>query len=193
MATRAERTSVAARPAGIGRRTAAFALDYLLILGYLVVLAAAGTTLTLGPAGGWWTALTSSPGRMDLVAFGTSVLPVILYFALLEGGERGATWGKRRLRLRVVRRGGGRLGTGRALARSAIKFLPWQLAHTCLVHVPGWPLEPQEPPVLVMIGMTAVWALVGLYVATTLVRRDRRAPYDMIAGSQVVALATETR
>jgi uncharacterized RDD family membrane protein YckC len=184
----AEQSSTNAPPAGLGRRLAAFALDYVLILAYLVVLAIAGTALTLGRAGARWSTMTTSPGRMDLIAFTLSVLPVVLYFAFLEGGERGATLGKRRMRLRVVRSGGGRLGTGRALVRSAVKFLPWQLAHTCLVRIPGWPLEPQEPSVEVMVGMTAVWVLVGLYVVTSLVRRDSRAPYDLIAGSQVVAV-----
>jgi len=170
-----------------GKRVAAFALDYLLIAAYLVVLAGAGTALTLGPLGGEWQGFLSSPGRMDLLAFTTTVLPVALYFALLEGSAGGATWGKRRMRLRVVRVGGERLGLGRALLRSAVKFLPWQLAHTCLFGIPGWPVEPQEPPLWVMPGMILTWVLVGTYVVAIAARRDRRAPHDWIAGSQVVA------
>lgn len=57
-------------------RIKAFALDYLLILGYMVVLAGAGTLLTLGPVGDRWTLLMSNPIRADLVAFLTLVLPV---------------------------------------------------------------------------------------------------------------------
>jgi len=184
--------AVPAETATVGKRIAAFALDYLLIAAYLLVLSAAGSWLTFGPLGGKWQALTSSPWRLDLVAFATAVLPVILYFTLLEGSAHGATWGKRRLRLRVARIGGSRLGRGRALVRSVFKFLPWQLAHTCLIHIPGWPIDPQEPPLWVVLGLILVWALIAVYVLTLLVRRDRRTPYDTIAGSQVMAIGQTT-
>lgn len=171
---------------GPARRLGAFGLDYLLILCYLVVLGAIGSVLTLGPFGHAWGRLISTPARLDLVAFVTAVLPVALYFTLLEGSSRGATWGKRRMRVRVVRVGGGELGKGRALLRSAVKLLPWQLAHTCLLHIPGWPVEPQQPPLWVLWGMSLVWVLVGLYVGALVVRKDRRTPYDWVAGSEVV-------
>jgi uncharacterized RDD family membrane protein YckC len=183
------------RAAGVpsfGRRLAAFGLDYLLIAGYLVVLGAVGTALTLGPLGEWWRALTSSPLRMDAIAFLTSILPVIVYFALLDGGARGATWGKRRMRIRVSSEGGGPLGAGRALVRSVVKFLPWQLAHTSLLHIPGWPTEPRQPPIWVIVGMATVWAIVGIYIVTALARADGRSLYDLVAGSRVVSTDTES-
>jgi uncharacterized RDD family membrane protein YckC len=176
---------LAADVPSFGRRAAAFALDYLLIVAYLAALGVVGSVLTFGPARDQWQQLVSTPGRMDLVAFSTAVLPVILYFTLLEGSARGATWGKWRMRLRVVRVGGGRLGRRRAFVRAGLKFVPWQLAHTCLVHIPGWPAEPQEPPLWVLLGMVLVWLLIGLYIVTAVVP-GRRTPYDWVAGSQVV-------
>lgn len=62
-----------------------------------------------------------------LVAFITAILPVILYFTLLEGSEGGVTWWRHHMGLRVVQMSGERLGRGRALMRSVVKFLPWQL------------------------------------------------------------------
>jgi len=171
---------------GFGRRIAAFALDYLLIGGYLCLLGVVGSLLTFGPVGGAWREFFSDPMRADLVVFVSVVLPVVLYFTLRESSLRGATWGKSRMRLRVVSVGGGRLGRGRALVRSAIKFLPWQLAHTCLFHIPGWPTDPQGPPPWVAVGMALVWVLVGFYVVVLAVRSDRRVPHDWIAGSRVV-------
>jgi hypothetical protein len=168
------------------RRVAAFALDYVLIVGYLVILAAAGSALAFGPVGDSWQELVGSPGRVDLLAFVAAILPVILYFTLLEGSQGGATWGKRRMRLRVARTSGERLGRRRASVGSAVKFLPWQLAHTCLFHIPGWPLEPQTPPGWVTVGLDLVWVVIGLYVATLAIGRSRRTPYDWIAGSRVV-------
>lgn len=168
------------------RRIAAFALDYLLIAGYLVVLAIVSSFLTFSPLKEEWQGLISSPERLDFLAFLTSILPVILYFTLLESSKGGATWGKYRMGLRVVHMSGERLSRGRALVRSAVKFLPWQLAHTCLFHIPGWPMEPQETPVWVIAGLVLTWVAIGFYVVSLVVGPRRRTPYDWISGSQVV-------
>ena len=171
----------------VGRRLAAFGLDYLVVLAYLVVLGCISWALMRSASGEAWLEFTSRPSRMELVVFLVTVLPVGAYFALMESSPRGATLGKRRMRLRVVRLGGGRLSLGRAVLRSAVKLLPWQIAHTSLIHIPGWPLDPQPPPTWVTGSMGLVWALVGFYVIALAVRRDRRLPYDWIAGSQVVS------
>jgi len=176
----------ARRSPPVGRRLAAFGLDYLVVLGYLIVLGGVGLALTLGPASGDWARLVASPLRMDLVAFCTTVLPVGAYFSLFESSWRGATLGKRRMRLRVVRLGGGRLSLWRAVLRAAAKLLPWQLAHTSMFHYPGWPTNPQSPPLWVTTGLALVWVLVGFYILTIIVRSDGRAPYDWIAGSAVI-------
>lgn len=173
-------------PPGFFRRVKAFFLDYLLIAGYLVVLGIVFSTLAFGPLKDVLSAATSTPWRADLLAFVTAVLPVILYFALMESSQNGATWGKRRMGLHVTHTSGAPLGRGRALLRSAVKFLPWQLAHTCLFHIPGWPLDPQEPPVWVLVGLILMWVVVGLYLVTLGVGPSRRTPYDWIAGSRVV-------
>ncbi len=173
------------------RRIAAFALDYLLIAGYLVVLAMVSSILALGPLKEGWQVLMSSPERMDLVGFVTAILPVILYFTLLESSESGATWGKHRMGLRVVHRSGERLGRGRALMRSVVKFLPWQVQHTCLFHIPGWPMETQEPPVWVVVGVVLAWVVILIYVVTLAVSPTRRTLYDWVSGSQVVMSRTE--
>lgn len=171
---------------GLFRRIAAFALDYLVSAGYLVVLAIVGSALAFGPLKDEWQTLVASPARMDGLAFLTAVLPVVLYFTLLESSRAGATWGKRRMGLRVIRMGGGRLNRRRALVRSLVKFLPWQLAHTCLFHIPGWPVEPQEPPAWVMAGLVLAMAAVGFCLVTLAVGPTRRAPHDWVAGSRVV-------
>jgi hypothetical protein len=168
------------------RRIAAFALDYLLISGYIVVLTIAGSIIAFGPLGDEWQSLFSNPWRADLVAFVTLIFPVITYFALMESSESGATWGKRRMRLRVVNLSGERLSRTQALIRSAVKLMPWQLAHTCLFHIPGWPFAPENPPILVIIGFTLVWIGIGFYVVTLAIGPSRRTPYDWAAESRVV-------
>lgn len=179
------RPSVVAVP-GFGRRIWAFVLDYLPISAYLISLAAITSVFAFGVQSESWQGFMSSPWRADVVAFLTAVLPVILYFAWQEGSVAGATWGKRRTGLRVVRSDGSGLGRGRALVRSVLKFLPWQLAHTCLFHVPGWPLDPREPPTWVLAGFVMVWILVAAYLAMIQFGPKRRTLYDLLAGTLVI-------
>ena len=173
------------------RRIAAFGLDYLLIAGYLVVLAIVSSILAFGPMKDVWQGLLSSPERKDLFAFIVAILPVIVYFTLMESSESGATLGKRRLGLRVVHESGERLSRWRALVRSVVKFLPWQVQHTCLFHIPGWPMETQEPPVWVVVGVVLAWVVILIYVVTLAVSPTRRTLYDWVSGSQVVMSRTE--
>jgi len=181
-----EPTTLIEQAPNFSRRIAAFALDYLLIAGYLAILATVASILAFGPLEDRWQVLMSNPWHMEVVAFVTSILPVMLYFTLSESSESGATWGKHRMGLRVVHLSGERLVPGRALVRSVVKLLPWQLAHTCLFHIPGWPMETQEPPAWVMGGLVLVWVVIGLYVATLALGPTRRTPYDWVAGSRVV-------
>lgn len=136
--------------------------------------------------------LLATPASRDAVAFVTIVLPVILYFALQEGSTRQGTWGKRKVGLRVTALDGRPLPVRRAFVRSAVKFLPWQIAHTCLFHIPGWPLAPAAPPAWVMVGFALVWLLVITYLAMIGFDRSHRTPYDGLAGSQVIALVQQT-
>ena len=123
----------------------------------------------------------SAPWALDLTAFATLVLPVVLTFAYQEGSPAHASWGKRRMRLRVATAGGDDLGAGRSLLRSATKFAPWQMGHTAVFHL--------------LAGSTAVGFLVLSLVAQALVVGSilvmaldpkHRALHDWVAGTRVV-------
>lgn len=174
-------------PARFGPRILAFLLDYLVISGYIVLLTLVSMLILNSGAGPALSGLFDNPVRADLFAFFVLILPVILYFALSESGARQATWGKQRLRLCVTDQHGGRLSRPRALLRSAVKFLPWQIAHTSLFHVPGWPMEATTVPTPSVIGFVVVWALVFIWLGLLIFHPARRAPYDLLAGSWVVA------
>jgi len=169
-------------------RIKAFMYDYIVILCYLVVLAVAGLLLTFGPLAEEWSELLSSPWRLDLLAFLTTVLPVAAYFALSEGSTLGATWGKRRVGLKVVGLDGGPLPIRRALARSVAKFAPWQMAHAALLHIPGSPTAPGDPPgwTFWLLGIT--WACVAVYLVGLTQSWDRRTVYDRLSTSQVIQM-----
>lgn len=176
------------RYAGVGKRLKAFALDYLVILAYVLVLGSVnyGVILAGGALDRGW-AFFASPAGKDAVAFLTLVLPVMLYFALQESSFRQATWGKRKAKIVVTSLAGERLTRGRALVRSALKFLPWQIAHTSIYHVEGLPFAPEEPSPAVMAGFILVYVLVGSYLLSALLSKKHRAPYDWAAGSVVIA------
>ena len=166
-------------------RVKAFLYDNLLIFAYLAALSAVGSVLTFGPFAAQWSGFLSSPARMDLVAFVVSVLPVVTYFALSESSAVGATWGKKRLGLRVLDVGGGRLSKGQGFARAFLKFLPWQMAHTAMFHIPGFPLESGNPPAWTVTLLVAAWVLVAVYVFGLTSSMGGRTAYDRLVGSHV--------
>ncbi|MFW6084325.1 MAG: RDD family protein [Gemmatimonadota bacterium] len=168
-----------------GTRIKAFAFDYLLIAGYLVVLLGVGTFLTFGPVEIGWREFMSEPAQADFVAFLLTVLPVTLYFALSEASGARATRGKRRAGIEVVGRNGERIDLARSLIRSGLKFLPWQLAHTAMFHVPGFPVSPDDPPAWNTAMLVVAWSLVAVYVVGLTRIGGGRTLYDRLAGTIV--------
>lgn len=119
--------------------------------------------------------------RAEALSFGTMTLPFALYFAVCESGARQATWGKRRLGLKVERLDGSRLSFGAALARVLIKFVPWELAHLGL-NVTFFGGEALE--VWTYVLMIASW--LGVFVYAYLLYLNRALPYDRVVGARVV-------
>jgi len=171
-------------------RIRAFLYDYLIILGYLTALLAVGLVLRLGPLAEWWSELVSTPGRRDLLAFVMAVLPVLTYFVLCEASATAATWGKKRVGLKVVGLDGEPLRFQQALVRSIAKFAPWQMAHTALAHIPGFPTATGDPPPWTIWLLVSMWLLVGLYVIGLTRFAGGRTLYDRLSGSQVIQAPT---
>jgi uncharacterized RDD family membrane protein YckC len=172
---------------GLKSRLIAFGYDYLVISGFIFIVAVLGSFLAFGPYQEWIAQRLSSPILREALAFTMLVLPVILYFGFQEASPGQGTWGKRRKGLRVQTLDGTRLGFGRALLRSMVKFLPWQIAHTCLFNIPGWPVAPEEPPAWVLWGFGLVWGLVGVNFGMLIWSKTHRTLYDWAAGTAVVA------
>ena len=168
-------------------RIKAFIFDYLLILAYLVALVVAGLLLRLGPLGSEWSELLSTPLRKDLLAFLTTVLPVVAYFAWNEGSATGATWGKRRVGLKVVGLDGQPLSSRQALVRAVAKFVPWQMAHTALFNIPGFPMATGDPPTWTLWLLGCMWALVAAYLIGLTRLGGGRTIYDRLSASKVIA------
>lgn len=117
--------------AGLGSRIVAFALDYIIIAGYLFIVIAVGVAgRTFVPS--MTQTLFATPVSGQLAGFLSVTLPISLYFIFLESSDWQATWGKRRRGLRVTQAGGVQLSFPHALSRTVLKFMPWELAHTCI-------------------------------------------------------------
>ena len=174
----------ATTPAAGWQRVAAYLVDYLVIAAYVALLT--GASFASGASRSMDFASSGSPALGQLVAFVALTLPVILYFAVSEASPWQGTLGKRALKLQVAAHGdGSRLSFRRTLLRAALKFAPWELAHTVLWRVDGWPLESPQPTTVHWLGFTlsllwAGWYLVSLFVGS------RRTLYDRMAASAVV-------
>ena len=168
-------------PAGFWKRTSAFALDYILILGYLLGLVAVSWV-----AGTWFNpnqGLFADRIRAQLVAFLLVTLPVTLYFAFFESSARQGTWGKQRLKIKVADRFGKRVTLWRAFGRTLLKFVPWEISHTLIWQIY---FSPQTEVVWVSYGFALVYLLIGLNVISLVMTRTRQTLYDLLTQTYVI-------
>lgn len=163
----------------LSTRLGAYLLDYALLITLLVLPQAVLVAVTGGfpfnrLRNGWqiegWVLLSIS-------------LPAWLYFAWSESSARQATVGKRVLGLQVVSTSGGEIAFGKALLRTAVKLLPWELTHlTLLLPVPlWWDRNPGFRP-----GLAVAYLLMGIYLVVIWRSPHRRGPHDLAAGTVVV-------
>lgn len=166
-------------PAPGRARLRASAWDFLLIAGWLVLLAVMAAVIFPRVGAG---SISFSVFATDAIVFGCSVLPVWLYLTASEASRAQASWGKRRAGLRVVTGDGGRPGWIRVAARNAVKLAPWELAHIAVVRLA---LEVDTP---IVIGVTYGLSVLIVVVSITLAVLDplRRALHDRFAGTRVV-------
>ncbi|HET6822897.1 MAG TPA: RDD family protein [Anaerolineales bacterium] len=167
--------------AGFWKRTGAFALDYIVILGYLIGIALLSLLANAIFGVNEW--LFADRIRAQFVAFLIVTLPVTLYFAISESSASQATWGKRRLKLKVVDRNRNQIGIWRSLARTLLKFIPWELSHTLIWQIY---FSPQIESIWISYGFTLVYLLMGLNIASLLLTKSHQTLYDLLTNTYVV-------
>lgn len=113
-------------PAGFLRRTAAAAIDALVVIAFVFAWSYVLVAL-LG-----YSVRRDAPGAADLPYFAVSALFAWLYCAGLESGARAATLGKRALGLRVC----DRCGEGPSFGRATLRFLARLV--TLATALSGW-------------------------------------------------------
>ncbi len=160
---------------GAGTRAAAFLIDVTLML--IVMVAATLALFALDKA-------TQADIAKILWLIGAFVLRNG-WFVLFEMGGRGATPGKRLMRLRVVARDGARLTAGAVLARNAMReievFLP-------LSFLGAQAAAGTADAFLTIFAM--LWT--GIFLFFPLFNRDRLRIGDLVAGTWVVQTAVST-
>lgn len=175
------KTQIELVPADIFRRGAAFLLDCLLILMFAVFV----LLLSLGID--YLIPFHEKMGQSYLFRHGISLvtltLPVILFFTASEKGKHRATPGKRWMNIKVVETDTGSFGF---LMRNILKFLPWEVAHTTYHLYPDFFLTGEITGNGEVFGMLLSYFLMLIYIATVLFRRDKKAPHDLISGTQVI-------
>ncbi len=155
------------------RRAAAYAIDYVVIALYAVLLAL--VTITIAPD------VQLAKSQAYWLSVATLTGPVVLVFSGLEA-RFGVSPGKALLVLRIQGTGGD-IPLSRALVRNVGKFLPWELAHIGIWTVPGQPFV--DPPT----GLNwAIWAMSGglVLVQILLVSVTGAGLHDRLAGLRVV-------
>jgi hypothetical protein len=162
-------------------RIQAFALDYCFIAGYLAFLSGLGFIANfIFPSIG--RTLFGDPIYGQLSGFVLVTLPVTLYFSLFESSSWQATSGKRWKNLKVIDEGNACVSRRRAFSCTLLKFVPWELAHTCIWRIST---SSEEPASLVVVGFVLVWILVGANLASIYISPTHRAIYDQLVGSYV--------
>lgn len=172
--------------AGMAPRLRASLYDLVPIWGWLGGVAAVSGLLTLCRANPF-PRLFTNPAAADVTNFALTILPVGILMSNAEASDSAASWGKRRVGLRVVGdpAAGKPPSIGQAALRNAIKFSAWQVAHLGVLRVTGTIPHRHAHA----IGSTLLWSaylVTAADVAPALLRTDSRALHDLAAGTQVV-------
>ena len=115
--------------------------------------------------------------------FTTASIPFWLYYAFLESSERQATVGMRLLGLRVTGLNGEGLSFGRALWRTVVKLIPFEVNHA-VMFLPV-PLM-SEPDPNFRYGFILVSVLMLVYLVSVVLTSRKQSIHDLIAGTVVV-------
>ncbi len=154
------------------KRIAAYLIDIVLLF---AVLAPAGylveRLLRINPTTAY---------EVWLAAVLSFSLPAWLYFCLCDHATTGATIGKRIMGLQARAIGTGRISLWRALARTAIKLLPWELA-----HIFGFALAEKVSNGVQTAGLIASNLMIIAYLAIFLATGGKRSLHDIIARTEV--------
>ena len=174
------------------RRLGAFGVDQVVVAVYLAGLFGFVWVVSQLGLGSFVRGAFEEPVQAQLLGLILVTLPVVMYYAAWEGSPLAATPGKLLLGVRVTAAGGGPLPLGRAMVRSGVKLLPWEISHTVLWRLPGWPGAVETLPPWALAGFAFTWILVGAWLLSLFLDPEGRTAYDRAAGAVVVRAGSWT-
>ena len=162
--------------AGIKLRLKALIIDYLCIMAYLVILFIVIISFYKLILKG---IPEFSETESQLIAFLTTVLPITVYFVFKESRKPYASFGKKKVGLKIIYEGDPIKGS---IIRNVLKFLPWQFGHMSVIK--GVYNDFDSFFVFIFYGLAIILPII--YILMVIFRKDHRHLPDILAGSWVV-------
>ena len=163
-------------------RSKAFLIDYILIFAYLALLVMINVFLFPSVQ----ELFQGSLIKAQLVGFLMVTLPVSIYFILSDSVFGGRSFGKKKMGIQVVGANGKTLSVPRAIFRTVLKFIPWELSHF-LVYRLVFIGDEAVPLSYSLIG-AVIYALMFGYILTAIFTKKKQSLYDIIAKTYVVKI-----
>lgn len=148
-------------------------IDYLFILGYLVILFGINMLIYFVILGG---IPSFNQLQSQLIALFFSVIPIIVIFSFLDYNK--GTFGKRKAGLKVYYKNKKFI---ESLLRNIIKFLPWQLGHIGVIEGIYTNYESWTAIFFSYLSLILMIILLGMGFC----RKDKRHLGDLLANTQV--------
>ena len=160
-------------------RIAAYTLDIVLL--FVGIMASQVLLRPINPLLG--KTRPASGLRTHLWVYASVSLPILIYFALCVSSSWQATIGMRLLGIRVTGLSGEQIGIGRAVLRSLVMLIPFELNHVVMFHPsPIW----TDPKPGFRFGFVATGLLMIIYLAAVLLTGHHQSIHDLLAGTLVV-------
>ena len=166
------------------KRTAAYFIDCAIAFSIVMLVFQYGMMRPIRKLLGIGEEWFHSSINMEIYVLLSISLPVWLYFSILDSSEKKGTFGKRILKLSVVKKiTNNKLGFKKSFLRTACKLLPWEIAHLGIIF--PIPLNYAEDPsirVLSILGMV----LFMIYFLSILWDKEKQSIYDKLMRTIVV-------
>ena len=160
------------------RRSGAYIFDVVLLF---VVLAP--TAFLIKSIFGFQPASNSEVWIAAVMSFS---IPAWSYFLFSDLSQNGMTVGKRLLKVKVISTNSDELTFVRALLRTAIKLLPWELA-----HIFGFALVDSINQTAVSAGLITANLLIIIYLVILVINAGKLSFHDIFAKTEVVLSKNE--
>lgn len=169
--------------ASVGRIALSYCAEVILLFAGVLLLQGLLVLLRLNPlVNSVLSGSGLSKGVYHLWLLGTVDLPLVIYYTGTLASSAQATLLMRSFGLRLESESGEPVGLGRALVRTAVMLIPFEVNHFFLV----WANSPKGVPNRLSLQYAIVGILVLAYVLTAARSQRRQSVHDWVAGTVVV-------